>query len=83
MTEYVTDIVFIGSVNKPSFLTLCPDWPTFKFFIKAWIKSLGDDGLLKAARSELEKRGFQVRGIHEFLPDLLMSEGSLGKITPQ
>jgi len=79
----VSDIVFIGGVTKPSFWTLWPDWHTFKFFVKAWIKSLGDDGLLKAARVELEQEGFHVRGVHQFLPELLLSEGLLGAVQPR
>lgn len=81
--ENVSDIVFIGAVTKPSFFTLWPDWQTFKFFVRAWIKSLGDDGLLKAARVELEKDGFSVRGIHQFLPDLLLPTGVLGASKPK
>lgn len=81
-TQNVSDIVFIGGVTKPSFWALWPDWHTFKFFLGAWIKSLGDDGLLKAARRELEQEGFTVRGIHQFLPELLLSEGVLGAVQP-
>ena len=78
----VRDIVMIGAIKRPSFFDLWPDWATFKFFLKAWLKSFGDDGLLKAARYALEARGFQIHGIHEYLPDLLMPEGILSTHPP-
>jgi len=38
----VRDIVMIGAVKRPGLFDLWPDWVTFKFFLKAWIKSFGD-----------------------------------------
>ncbi|MEM6810952.1 MAG: UDP-2,3-diacylglucosamine diphosphatase LpxI [Pseudomonadota bacterium] len=78
----VTDVVLIGSVERPTIQNLWPDWETFIFFLKAWLKSFGDSRLLDAARLEIEKRGFTVRGVHEFLPELLMPEGAITKIMP-
>jgi hypothetical protein len=80
--QNVTDIVFIGSVKRPTLWSLWPDWKTLKFFVSAWLRSLGDDGLLKALRNVLEDEGFQVHGIHKFLPGLLMPEGILGTVKP-
>lgn len=74
----VRDIVFIGAVSKPTLFTLWPDWFTFKFFIKAWVRSWGDDGLLKGAKKILLEQGIHVRGIHQFLPNLLMPHGVIG-----
>lgn len=81
-SENVIDIVMIGAIKRPSLFDLWPDWTTFKFFFKAWLNSFGDDGLLKAARTELENNGFQIHGIHKFLPNLLMPEGILGSAVP-
>lgn len=77
-SQNATDIVMIGAIKRPYLFDLWPDWITFKFFFKAWLNSFGDDGLLKAARSELEKNGFTIHGVHKFLPELLMPEGLLG-----
>lgn len=74
----VRDMVMIGAVKRPGFFDLWPDWITFKFFVKAWVRSFGDSHLLDAARFELEARGFKLHGVHEFLPDVLMGEGVLG-----
>lgn len=85
-THGVTDIVMIGGVKRPSLFPglfeLWPDWVTFKFFLKALIKSFGDNDMLTAARAELEKLGFTLHGVHKFLPELLMDEGVLTKAKP-
>ena len=64
--QNVRDLVMIGAIKRPSLFDLWPDWETFKFFIKAWLNSFGDDSLLSAARQELEARGFTLHGAHEF-----------------
>lgn len=76
----IKDIVFIGAIDRPNIWQLRPDWITFKFFFTAWIKSLGDSSLLSAARTELQKMGFTLHGIHSFMPELLMPEDILGKV---
>ena len=76
----VSDMVFIGGVTRPHLFSLRPDWFTFKFFFKAWVKSFGDSSLLSAARTLLEKIGFRLHGAHKFLPELLMNEGVLGDV---
>ncbi len=73
--ENVKDIVFIGSVKRPSIFTLWPDGATFLFFLKCWLRSFGDSKLLDEAKIEAQARGFTVRGVHEFLPELLMPFG--------
>lgn len=78
----VTDIVLIGAVKTPSLWNVCPDWVAFKFFWKCWLHSFGDNNMLQAARAELEKMGFKLHGVHDFLPELLASEGSIGKYEP-
>lgn len=75
--EKVQDVVFIGSVKKPNIFTLWPDWRTFLFFLRAWIGSFGDSRILDAARDELKKYDLTIRGVHEFMPELLMDEGFL------
>ena len=38
------------------------------------MKSLGDDGILRALVKEIESEGMVVRGIHEVLPELLIKK---------
>lgn len=79
-THKIEHLTFIGGIDKPSFKTLRPDWVTLKFFLTTWVKSFGDSNVLTSARNQLEKIGFQLHGVHEFLPELLMPTGILGAV---
>lgn len=81
--ENIDGIVMIGAIKRPGFFDLLPDWQTFKFFLKIWLNSFGDSGLLSAARETLEGEGFKLFGVHEFMPEILMSEGVLGVHQPR
>lgn len=76
------DLVLIGSVKRPKFTEMRPDLRTAAFFAKLGLRALGDDGLLKAVRAELEGEGFKIHGIHEIMDDLLMPAAVLTKVTP-
>lgn len=75
--QNIQDIVMIGSISRPTLRDLWPDWVTLCFFVKAWFKSWGDSNLLSETRHIIQQHGFQVHGVHKFLPDLLMPEGYL------
>ncbi len=76
------DLVLIGSVKRPKLSELRPDLRTATFFARIGLRAIGDDGLLKALRTELEGDGFTLHGIHELMDDLLMPKGVLGKCHP-
>ncbi|MBO5997597.1 MAG: UDP-2,3-diacylglucosamine diphosphatase LpxI [Alphaproteobacteria bacterium] len=78
----VEEIIMIGAVRRPTFSELRPDWRGVKFFAKAGIKALGDDGILKAAIEEIEKEGFSVVGADSVLKDCLSTLGLYGKVKP-
>ena len=80
--EKVEEVVMIGTIHRPSFKDLVPDLRTTAFFAKLGIKSIGDDGILRALVKELEGEGLIVRGIQEVMPEILIREGVLGKIKP-
>ena len=80
--EKVQEVVMIGTIRRPSFSDLVPDWKTTAFFAKVGMKALGDDGILRALVKEIEAEGMIVRGIHEVIPELLVKEGVLGRIKP-
>lgn len=80
--EKVEEVVMIGTIRRPSFKDLVPDLRTTAFFAKLGIKSIGDDGLLRALVKELESDGLIVRGIQEVMPEILIKEGVLGKVKP-
>jgi len=78
----VKDVILIGSVRRPSFAELCPDWTGFKFLAKAGLRALGDDGLLRAVVKEIEREGFRVVGIDSVLPALKAKAGVYGRVKP-
>lgn len=78
----VEEVVMIGTIHRPSLADLVPDLRTAAFFARIGLKSIGDDGILRAVVKEIESEGFRVVGIHEVLPDLLVKEGLLTKVKP-
>ncbi len=79
----IRDLVMIGSIRRPSIAELRPDLRTARFFARLGWRALGDDGLLKAVRKELESDGFILHGIQEFASGLLTPEGAIGRIKPK
>lgn len=80
--ENVKEIVLIGTIKRPTLSELVPDFRTTAFFTKIGVKSLGDDGILRALVKEIEQEGMKVVGIQEVVPDLLIKEGVLSKKSP-
>jgi UDP-2,3-diacylglucosamine hydrolase len=80
--EGVTDLVLAGTITKPSWLTLLPDFWTLSFLIKSGAFSKGDNTLLQALISALENEGFRVLGADNILPELLAPMGCLTDKSP-
>lgn len=80
--QKVEEVVMIGTIHRPSLSDLVPDLRTAAFFAKIGMKSLGDDGILRALVKEIESENMRVVGIHEVIPDLLVKEGLLTKHKP-
>lgn len=78
----IRDIVLIGAVRRPGWGELAPDLRTLKFLARIGTRALGDDGLLKIVRDELELEGFILHGIQDFAGDLLTPAGVLGRHKP-
>ncbi|MEO5365335.1 MAG: UDP-2,3-diacylglucosamine diphosphatase LpxI [Magnetococcus sp. WYHC-3] len=78
----IRDLVLIGNMRRPSLLALRPDFKALQFFLKKGLRALGDDGLLRALRKFLEEEGFTIHGAQDFLPELLMPSGRIGKCEP-
>ena len=53
--------------QRPSLLSLRPDWRAAKFFARVGYRALGDDGLLSAVIREFESEGFRVIGADDIL----------------
>lgn len=78
----VEELVFIGSIRRPSLAELRPDTRGTKILMKAGKAAFGDSGLLSAVIDELEEEGFTVVGADEIVADLLAPLGTLGTISP-
>ncbi len=76
-------LVMAGTIRRPSVKDLRPDLWAVKFLAKSGAAALGDDGMLRALIGALEKEGFEVVGADAFLPDLLMPQGPLGRMTAE
>jgi hypothetical protein len=74
----IRHLVFAGGIRRPGLSELRPDWRAARFFMRAGMRSLGDDSLLKAVRRELESEGFSIHGVQEFLGDILAKDGAMG-----
>ena len=46
--EKVEEVIMIGTIKRPTLKDLVPDMRTAAFFAKVGMKSLGDDGILRA-----------------------------------
>lgn len=75
------DIVFIGSLVRPSIWQIRPDLTVVTELprIVAAFRG-GDDHLLSNIASLVEKHGFRLLGAHEVAPEILMPEGPLGRV---
>lgn len=80
--QNVQEIVMIGTIRRPTLADLVPDLRTAAFFAKIGLKSVGDDGILRALVKEIESENMRVVGIHEVIPDLLVKGGVLTKHKP-
>jgi DUF1009 family protein len=83
--ERCRDVIFIGTLLRPSFSQLINfDLATLRVLPSA-IRHFygGDDHLLKGMARMLEGHGFRLLGAHEVAPEILVQEGSLGQVLPK
>ena len=81
--EGCRDIVCLGSVVRPSFWQLRPDFFTLKVLPQvARAFRGGDDHLLSSVGRVIEQHGFRMLGAHEVAPEILVPGGALGGVAP-
>lgn len=78
----ITHVALAGGIRRPTLSEARPDWWTLKFLLRYGVTALGDDGALKAVRLALEKEGFQISGVQDFLPELLVPYGPIAGRVP-
>lgn len=73
----IVDLTMIGRIRRPALTELRPDRLTAGLLARAGLRALGDDGLLRAVATEIERHGFRLHASHEILADLLAPAGVL------
>ncbi len=81
--ESCEDLVFIGTVVRPTIRQLCVDFGALALLPRliAMFRG-GDDHLLSGVAAFFEQRGFRVVGAQEVAPEILVPEGVLGRFQP-
>ncbi len=72
-------VVLAGGITKTKVWKIRPDSLALSLVIRF---GMHDDQLLSAVAGELEKRGFQVGSVTDFVPELLVPSGVLTKVEP-
>ena len=77
------DIVFLGSMVRPSIWQIHADWKSVTLLprILAAFRG-GDNHLLSGIARLVEQQGFRVSGAHEVAPEILVPQGALGRARP-
>jgi len=77
--EGCRDLVFIGTLIRPSLARVRFDWITLRA-LPGLMRSFrgGDDHLLSGIARIFEQHGFRLLGAHQVAPDILVPEGALG-----
>jgi DUF1009 family protein len=77
------DFVFIGSLVRPTFWQVRPDFRALLYLPRMMAAFRGgDDHLLTSLARLFEEKGFRLLGAHEVAPEILVPEGALGRVQP-
>jgi DUF1009 family protein len=81
--EGCRDVVFIGSIVRPTLWQVWPDLATMRVMprIIAMFRG-GDDHLMSGIVKVFEDHGFRVIGAHDVAPEILVPEGAVGRFQP-
>jgi len=81
--ENCTNLIFIGTLVRPALSEIRLDWKTIRVMGRVWSAFRGgDDHLLSGIGRLFEQEGFQLVGLKEAAPDLLMPEGFATRNAP-
>jgi DUF1009 family protein len=81
--ERCRDLLFIGSLVRPSLSEIRIDLGTLRVLAQIWTSFRGgDDHLLSGIGRIFERDGFRLLGIKDVAPDLLVPEGGLARLQP-
>jgi DUF1009 family protein len=81
--ENCKNLVFIGTLVRPSLSEVRLDWATLRVMGRVWSAFRGgDDHLLSSVGRIFEQDGFRLLGLKEAAPNLLMPEGCVTQKMP-
>jgi UDP-2,3-diacylglucosamine hydrolase len=81
--ENCKNLVFIGTLVRPSLSEVRLDWSTLLVMRRVWSAFRGgDDHLLSGVGRIFEQDGFHLLGLMDVAPDLLMPEGGVTRTAP-
>ena len=79
--EGCRDLVFIGSLVRPSVWKVRPDWRILTALPRVFAAYRGgDDHLLSSIARWVEEYGFHLLGAHEVAPEILLPPGLFGRV---
>ena len=81
--EHCRELLFIGTLLRPPLTQIRLDWQSIRL-LPRMIRMLhgGDDRLLSGVARLAEEGGLRVIGIEEVAPDIIVSDGVLGRYEP-
>lgn len=82
--QNIQDVVMIGSIRRPTFAELRPDFQALKIIMRHRLigRGVGDDGLLRLLRTEFERAGLRFHGVQNFVREILAATGVMGRYAP-
>lgn len=79
----VKQIVLVGGMKRPSFISLIPDLTGLKLLNRLRkLDNAGDNSMFNEIIKFIEENGFNLLGVDEVLPELLASKGIFTDIKP-
>jgi hypothetical protein len=78
----VVEIVLAGRMKRPSLTSLKPDVKGAAMLARIGLRAFGDDSLLRAVKTELEREGFRIVGPDSILESLIAGAGPFGRHAP-
>lgn len=82
--KYINNVIFVGSLKRPSLSSLIPDFEGAKLLVRLQrLRKAGDDALFQEIFKFMHEQGFNILGVKDVAPNLIVERGLLNshKIT--
>ncbi len=74
----VKDLIFAGSISRPNWKSLIPDFYTLKVLFKKALSKKSTDELFRALFEHIESEGFKILPVQDFAPEIVLKPGLHG-----